>query len=182
MKKTAIALLTAATLSSSAFAATNVATANFQWGGVIPVAEIENPDVCIDNTGMVDHMNGVLEFSNDGTNIDLVDASDLSFKVMDNLCGETGEVSTNVDYTYQLQNTIVSIGGIPEGDHTWLYIKDEAGKKLATETAPIAKAAGVQTTLTVDTDAAAAAEKYEQYNGQDVLVLGVLEVTTTTTL
>ncbi len=185
MKKTAIALLTAATLSSSAFAATNVATANFQWGGVIPVAEIENPDVCIDNTGMVDHMNGVLEFSNDGTNIDLVDASDLSFKVQNNACGEDPAITdapVDVAYTYQLQNTIVSIGGIPEGDHTWLYIKDEAGKKLAAETGPIAKAASVQTTLTVDTDAPAAAEKYEQYNGQDVLVLGVLEVTTTTTL
>ncbi|EKM14494.1 TPA: hypothetical protein ACRZZI_000856 [Vibrio harveyi] len=189
MKKTVISLLTGATLSTSVFAATNTATANFQWGGVIPEAELITPDVCIDNTGMVDHMNGVLEFSNDGSEIALIDASELSFKVMNNACGEDPEVTeAPVDqaYTYELKQTIVSIGGIPEGDHEWLFIEDEAGKRLSTEVAPISKDAGIQTTLTVNAETTVAeatdAEKYASFDGQDVLVLGVLEVTTTTTL
>ena len=195
MKKTLIALLTAATLSSSAFAA--VSDAHFQWGGLIPPAEITSPDVCIDNTGLVDHMSGVLEFSNDGTNINLVDASDLSFKVMDGACGVAGAEgskpdATDIAYKYTLQTTAVSVGGLANMDpaspiQQWIHVTaDNAELVHGDESADVA--AGTSTVLSVAQDAIhgplvkGTHELYGELDGQDVLVLAVLEVTDITTL
>lgn len=185
MKKTVIALLTAATLSSSAFAATS--DAQFQWGGLVPPAENIVEDACIDNTGIVDHKNGVLEFTNDGSAINLVDASDLSFKVMDKNCVVTADESTaqDVDYTYTLKTTAVSVGGITDTDATsplqqWLHVTAN-NVKLDHGVTSTVVTAGTSTVLSVaqteelaDTNAL-----YAEVDGQDVLVLALVEITNT---
>ncbi|MFN1513097.1 hypothetical protein [Vibrio owensii] len=183
MKKTVIALLTAATLSSSAFAA--VSDAHFQWGGLIPPAELTSPDVCIDNTGLVDHMNGVLEFSNDGKNINLVDASDLSFKVMDNACGkdtDLGPTTSDIAYGYTLQTTAVSVGGLTDMNPTspiqeWIHVTADTtelphGIKQDATAGQITTLSVAQNAALPNTDAL-----YPELDGQDVLVLAILEVT-----
>ena len=177
MKKTVIALLTAATLSSSAFAA--VSDAHFQWGGLIPPAELTSPDVCIDNTGLVDHMNGVLEFSNDGENINLVDASDLSFKVLNKACAADAE---EVAYSYTLQTTAVSVGGLtnmePESPiQQWIHVTADTtklphGSKQDATAGQITTLSVAQNAALPNTDAL-----YPELDGQDVLVLAILEVT-----
>ncbi|MEH0672099.1 hypothetical protein [Vibrio owensii] len=178
MKKTVIALLTAATLSSSAFAA--VSDAHFQWGGLIPPAEFTSPDVCIDNTGLVDHMNGVLEFSNDGENINLVDASDLSFKVLNKACAADAE---EVAYSYTLQTTAVSVGGLTNMDpespiQEWIHVTAD-NIELVHGVKSTEVAAGTSTVLSVAQDAALPKTDalYPELDGQDVLVLAILEVT-----
>ena len=177
MRKTVIALLTAATLSSSAFAA--VSDAHFQWGGLIPPAELTSPDVCIDNTGLVDHMNGVLEFSNDGENINLVDASDLSFKVLNKACAADAE---EVAYSYTLQTTAVSVGGLtnmePESPiQQWIHVTADTtelphGIKQDATAGQITTLSVAQNAALPNTDAL-----YPELDGQDVLVLAILEVT-----
>ncbi|WP_425669753.1 hypothetical protein ACPSL3_07615 [Vibrio owensii] len=182
MKKSVIALLTAATLSSSAFAA--VSDAQFQWGGLIPPAENIVPEVCIDNTGIVDHKNGVLEFTNDGDKITLVDASDLSFKVMDQNCDETAATpAKDIAYKYTLKTTAVSVGGITDTDPTsplqkWLHVTAD-GTKLTHNVQSGEIAAGVSTVLSVKqtADLPATDALYEEVSGQDVLVLALVEVT-----
>lgn len=179
MKKTVIALLTATTLSSSAFAA--VSDANFQWGGLVPPAESIVPEVCIKNTGIVDHKSGVLEFTNDGAQIDLVGASDLSFKVMNN-CDATG---TDIAYKYTLKNTAVSIGGVTNTDITsdlqqWLkvtantdvLVHDDQSAEIAAGKSTVLSVA--QTKSLVKDDEA---ELYADLDAQDVLVTAIVEVT-----
>ena len=182
MKKTAIALLTAATISTSALAA--VSDAQFQWGGLIPPAEKIVPEVCIDNTGIVDHKNGVLEFTNDGENIRLVDASDLSFKVMDQNCDATAATpAKDIAYKYTLKTTAVSVGGITDTDsmsplQTWLHVTAD-GTKLLHNVQSAVIAAGTSTTLSVaqNADLPSTDALYEQVDGQDILVLALVEVT-----
>ncbi|MFV8439750.1 hypothetical protein [Vibrio owensii] len=183
MKKSVIALLTAATLSSSAFAA--VSDAQFQWGGLVPPVEVTSPEVCIENTGLVDHMNGVLEFTNDGKEINLVDASDLSFKVMNNACGKDEtitEAPVDIAYQYTLQQTAISFGGLTETNtaselHGWLHVTAN-NTALVQGTKSATVDAGVSTVLTVAQKGALTAEKdvFTDLDGQDVLVLAVLEV------
>lgn len=195
MKKSVIALLTTAILSSSVFAevttpetdtSTGVSNAQFQWGGLIPPAENIDKNACIDNTGIVDHKNGVLEFTNDGSAINLVDASDLSFKVMDNNCDLTAATpAKDVNYSYKLTTTAVSVGGITDTDSTsalqeWLFVTDNDGELKHGVTKP--KDAGVSTVLSVAQKAGGLPETdtlYAEVDGQDILVLALVEVTNT---
>lgn len=135
--------------------AADQASATFTWSGTVPMAPASDGFIIKDSAGN-DIQRGTLIFAvNAGGEGDLTSSSTLNFNVYESVDGvEVGDPATS--YSYALTSLQATKGGLPqEQDANGYYAIQADGDLMEKGAAPVAKATGGVTFLTVAPSAAA---------------------------